>query len=135
MAPTLRAKMPNAISNPAPACGLAGAQLRQKAGDQRFLPALPGGQRPWAQKCNANALRRMRLKNAMREAAERQRRGKAAERQRREKGVPAAAVAVNTSGLDASMTTSGPMPGVNPAGLSPGGDTARPPSGVNSNSN
>ena len=120
----------NAISNPAPACGLAGAQLRQKAGSQHSLPALPqDDQRSWRQKCHVNALRPMRLKNA-REAAESQQREKAAERQRRGKGVPATVVAVSTSGLDASVTTSGPMPGVNPAGLSPGGDTARPPSGV-----
>ena len=63
----------------------------------------------------------MRLKNAKREAAE---------HQRREERVPVTVVAVNTSGLDASVTTPGRMPGVNPAGLSPCGDTARTPPGV-----
>jgi hypothetical protein len=90
---------------------------------------LPGGQRSRAQDRNANALRRIRLKNAKKEASERQRRGE---------GVPINVSTVNTTGPEASLTsaetsgapTFGPMPGVNPAGLSPGGDTTRPSSGV-----
>ena len=103
----------NAKPNPAPACGLAGAQLRQKAGSQHSLSALPqDDQRPWRQWCHVSALRRMNLKNAK----------KAAERQRRKEEVPANVAAVNTTGPCARVTsaamsgapTSGPMPRVNP---------------------
>ena len=103
----------NAKSNPAPACGLAGAQLRQKAGSQHSLPALPqDDQRSWRQKCHVNALRRKDLKNAK----------GAAERQRREEEVPANVAAVNTDGPRARVTsaaasgapTFGPTPGVIP---------------------
>ena len=85
-----------------------------------------------AQDRNANALRRMRSKNAKnaKKEAELQRREKAAEHQRRGEGVPVNAAAANTDGPRARVTTFGPMPVVNPAGHSPGGDTARPSSGV-----
>ena len=71
-----------------------------------------------------NALRRIRSKNAKREAAESQQRENAAERQRREKGLPVNAVAVNTTGPCASVTsaaTSGQPSGTGP-GVTPGGD-------------
>ena len=113
----------NAKPNPAPACGLAGAQLRQKAGCQNSLSALPqDDQRPSRRRCHVNALRRMNLKNA-KEAAERQRREEAAERQRREEEVPANVAAVNTAGHHASVTSAAASG--QPSGTGPGDSAAK----------
>ena len=74
-----------------------------------------------AQDRNANALRRMRSKDAKnaKKEAELQRREKAAGRQRREEGVPVHVDAVSTAGHHASVTSAatsgapafGPMSG------------------------
>ena len=104
----------NAKPNPAPACGLAGAQLRQKAGSQHSLSALPqDDQRPWRQWCHVSALRRMNLKNAK----------KAAERQRRKEEVPANVAAVNTTGPCARVTSAAKSG--QPSGTGPGDSAAK----------